>query len=105
MDVATLIEETPAFESSHFMLYQNYPNPFSNATQIDVNISVPGNYSLTLYDLMGKEVKKIADNEFLRTGWHTFTLEPGSLKATSNTYYYTLQKGNELQTKKLVFLH
>ncbi|MEO6168175.1 MAG: T9SS type A sorting domain-containing protein [Chitinophagales bacterium] len=105
VDVATLIEETPAFESSHFMLYQNYPNPFSDETKIDVNITIPGNYSLTLYDLMGKEVKKLVDNGFLKKGWHTFTLEPVNLKSSSNTYYYTFKKGNELQTKKLIFLH
>lgn len=105
VDVATLIEDTPAFESNHFMLYQNYPNPFSNETRIDVNIAVPGNYSLTLFDLMGKEVLKLVDNKFLKNGWHTFTLEPAGLNSSSNTYYYTLQKGNELQTKKLLFLH
>lgn len=102
IDFATLMEEATAFESDHFMLYQNYPNPFSDQTTIDIDITSGGYYSLTLYDITGRKVAVLADNEKLYKGRQTFTLDAAQLKLASNTYYYSLQKGNEVQTKKLL---
>lgn len=99
------MEETPAFEPDHFMLFQNYPNPFNDVTEIEVNISVAGNYSLSLYDLMGEKVRDIISNEFLRKGWHSFSVNAVELDLSSGTYYYTLQQGTQLQTRKLLFIH
>lgn len=105
VDIATLTETTPGPGPEHFTLYQNYPNPFSNQTSFEINITQPGNYSLTLYDLLGKEVTKIIANEFLRMGWHTFTIDAKKLQLSSNTYYYALQNGSEMQSKKLLVLY
>ena len=102
IDFATLMEEATAFESDHFMLHQNYPNPFSDQTTIDIDITSGGYYSLTLYDITGRKVAVLADNEKLYKGRQTFTLDAAQLKLASNTYYYSLQKGNEVQTKKLL---
>ncbi|MBX7109978.1 MAG: T9SS type A sorting domain-containing protein [Chitinophagales bacterium] len=105
VDIATLAETTTAPEASHFTLYQNYPNPFSGQTTLEVNITRPGIYSLTLYDLFGKKVAEIITNDFLRLGWHRFTIDAKKLNLSSNTYYYTLQKGNEIQSKKLLVVY
>lgn len=105
LDMATLADATPTFEPERFTLYQNYPNPFNLLSSFEVNIREPGNYSIILYDLLGKEVGLLAANQFLGTGWHTFSIDAQKLQLTSNTYYYSLQKGNEVKTKKLIVLN
>lgn len=105
VDIASLTDPAPDFEAEHFTLYQNYPNPFSNQTTIEVNITDPGNYSLGLYDLFGKKITALFSNKTFGRGWHTFTIDAKKLKLSSNTYYYTLQKGSETQSKKLLVLY
>ena len=100
----TLVEETPTFRARHFLLYQNYPNPFTGLTKIEMNIGKSGYYSLTLYDLLGKKVADIMLNNFLRKGLHSITIDASKFHLSENTYYYSLQQGNELQTLKLVFM-
>ncbi len=104
IDFNTLTSETPDFKTDHFILLQNFPNPFSNITSIEMNIDVPGIYSLSIYDLLGVKVADIVSNEFLHKGNHSLTLNSSALNLSSGTYYYSLKKGDEVQTKRLIFL-
>lgn len=70
-----------------FELLQNYPNPFNGQTQIRYIIKQAGRYSLRLYDLLGREVQKLVDNEH----------QPGSYQVScssenlpSDVYVYEL---------------
>ncbi len=42
-----------------FDLEQNYPNPFSGATVITYRLLAPSEVQLTIFDVLGREVKKI----------------------------------------------
>jgi hypothetical protein len=44
-----------------FALHQNYPNPFNPATTVDYDLPTAGNTSLTVYDLLGREVIRLVD--------------------------------------------
>lgn len=47
-----------------FRLYQNYPNPFNPSTTIRFDIAVASEVRLTVYDLLGREVKRLVDERF-----------------------------------------
>ena len=90
--------------ATHFMLHQNYPNPFSNITAIEMEIKEAGFYTMSLYDLPGKKIANLFVNQFLQTGVHKVTLDPDEYYLHENIYYYSLTGQGESQTKKLVFL-
>lgn len=86
-----------------FALSQNYPNPFNPSTKIRfaVPASVGTRYgvSLQVFDVLGKEVATLV-NEELRAGNYETTFDGHGL--ASGVYFYRLQAGGFVQTKKLV---
>jgi len=88
-----------------FMLFQNYPNPFNPTTTI--RYAVPG-YSLVIlkiYDILGNEVKELI-NEVKEPGFYEveFSAASGRSKLTSGVYFFRLQAGSFVETKKLLLL-
>ena len=86
-----------------FELVQNYPNPFNPTTKIDFSIPRSGDVSLKVYNILGKEVFTLLDEE-KDAGNYTVTFNPESNKLASGIYFYILKfKGTQL-THKMVFL-
>jgi photosystem II stability/assembly factor-like uncharacterized protein len=85
----------------NFILYQNFPNPFNPSTTI--NFILPDNefVSLKIYDVIGNEVAILLDEE-KPAGSHT--VEFDASKLGSGTYFYKLQAGNNIQTRKMLLL-
>lgn len=84
-----------------FVLEQNYPNPFNPSTNIRFSIPKAAMVSLTVYDILGKEVATLV-NEFLEPGTYTSTFSAHSL--SSGLYFYRLQTGTIVETKKMSLL-
>ncbi|MFC2133031.1 T9SS type A sorting domain-containing protein [Bacteroidota bacterium] len=84
-----------------FALYQNYPNPFNPATTIKFQLSKASNITLTIYDVLGREISKLLDKEF-RAGIHQ--VEFNGEDISSGVYFYTLETKDNLQTKKMILL-
>jgi photosystem II stability/assembly factor-like uncharacterized protein len=84
-----------------FALDQNYPNPFNPSTTI--NYSLPSNEYVTLkvYNLLGEEVA-ILVNEEKPQG--TYELKWNAPNLPSGIYFYKLQAGNFVETKKMILL-
>ncbi|HXX62532.1 MAG TPA: T9SS type A sorting domain-containing protein, partial [Bacteroidota bacterium] len=57
---------------SSFALYQNYPNPFNPSTTISYQLAAPSTVSLTIYDVLGREVQKLR-NDVEIAGRHSVT--------------------------------
>ena len=49
---------------STFELYQNYPNPFNPVTKIAFDLPRDARVKLVIYDILGREVKTLINNEF-----------------------------------------
>ncbi len=81
-----------------FALKQNYPNPFNPSTIIEFSIPKAGVVSLKVYDLTGREVATIADEE-LSQGSHIRTFSGNGL--ASGVYLYKLMSGNVSLTRRL----
>jgi hypothetical protein len=86
-----------------FELKQNYPNPFNPATNIGFRIPEPGFVSLKLYDVNGKEVAALV-NEDLQAGEYSFQLSIDNFQLSSGVYFYSLKAGGKIITKSMVLL-
>jgi photosystem II stability/assembly factor-like uncharacterized protein len=84
-----------------YLLSQNYPNPFNPATTISFNLPSNAFTTLKIFDLTGKEVTTILSQE-LKGGNHTIQWNAAGIP--SGVYFYCLQAGSFLGTKKLVLL-
>ena len=87
---------------SDFSLDQNYPNPFNPSTVI--NFSVPKENTLVtlkVYNSLGEEVGTLI-NQVVPAGHHEVNFNARGL--SSGVYFYTLNAGNFVQSKKMVLL-
>lgn len=88
-----------------YFLSQNYPNPFNPVTKIDFAIKSDGFVSLKLFDVSGRLVKNLV-NEIRTSGYYTIELNTSSasIGLSSGVYYYRLESGSFVSSKKLVLL-
>ena len=87
---------------TNFKLYQNYPNPFNPSTKISWQMPVGSNVTLKLFNALGEELATIM-NEYLSAGFHSKLITLNS-KLTSGVYFYQLQVGNFVQSKKMILI-
>jgi photosystem II stability/assembly factor-like uncharacterized protein len=94
----------------YFSLYQNYPNPFNPSTTIKFFIRSKSYVTLSIFDVTGKEVLKVYDNNFLSFGTYKSVLDFGKLNLSSGVYFYRISvvspNSNSLftETKKMVMI-
>ncbi|MBI2428278.1 MAG: T9SS type A sorting domain-containing protein [Ignavibacteriales bacterium] len=84
-----------------FALHQNYPNPFNPATTIRYSIPVSGHVSLKVFDVLGNEIATLV-NSVKSAG--TFRQEWNASGVPSGLYFYRLQAGNLVSTKKMLLV-
>jgi cyanophycinase len=87
---------------AEFILYQNYPNPFNPSTKISWQSPVNGWQSLKIYDVLGNEIETLVD-EFKEAGFHSAVYIVNAALA-SGIYFYKLQVGSLVETKKMIYL-
>jgi hypothetical protein len=86
---------------SDYRLSQNYPNPFNPLTNIEFRLPNVAHVSLRIYDMLGRDVATLV-NEVKYPGSYEVTWDASAF--ASGVYFYRLQAGEFLQTKKLVLL-
>ena len=84
-----------------YRLESNYPNPFNPTTRIRFHVSDPCHVTLQVYDVLGKEVRTLVNGQ-LGPGSHERVFDAGNL--AGGVYFYRLQAGEFVQTKKLLLL-
>ncbi|MBA4320169.1 MAG: hypothetical protein C0412_17350, partial [Flavobacterium sp.] len=82
----------------NFSLSQNYPNPFNPETTINYQLPTPGLVTLTVYDLLGREVATLVD-EYKQAGNYNCKLRIENGELSSGIYFYRLQSGSFSETK------
>lgn len=97
VDVLTGVDENAT--PSAFLLKQNYPNPFNPSTTIAFDLPFSGFVSLKVFDVLGREVATIV-NEELNQGSYLKTFLAEGL--SSGVYWYALKAGEYSQTRKLL---
>ncbi|MBK7630780.1 MAG: T9SS type A sorting domain-containing protein [Ignavibacteriales bacterium] len=84
-----------------FKLYQNHPNPFNPNTTISYQLPIACNVRLKIYDILGNEVATLV-NEEKPSG--SYNVEFTTNNLSSGIYFYRLQAGNFIETKKMILL-
>jgi hypothetical protein len=84
-----------------YSLEQNYPNPFNPSTVISYQLPVSGLVNLKVYDVLGNEVI-ILVNEEKPIG--SYEIEFNASHLGSGVYFYRLQSGSFVQTRKMTLL-
>ncbi|HSP88691.1 MAG TPA: T9SS type A sorting domain-containing protein [Ignavibacteriaceae bacterium] len=84
-----------------FKLNQNYPNPFNPETTIGFHISQRGFVNLKVFDSLGKQIA-ILVNEEKEPGFFEINFRGNDF--SSGLYFYKLQSGNYIETKKMILL-
>jgi hypothetical protein len=88
-------------EVNTYSLSNNYPNPFNPSTKIEFQIPELSFVSLKVYDVLGNEVATLV-NEEKTVGNHTVEFNAANLP--SGIYFYQINTGDFVQTKKMVLL-
>ncbi|PIW99676.1 MAG: hypothetical protein COZ80_04155 [Ignavibacteria bacterium CG_4_8_14_3_um_filter_37_9] len=97
---ATGITDKPAIPTE-YSLSQNYPNPFNPSTVISWQSAVSSYVTLKVFNVLGVEVAVLV-NEKKEPGTYSVNFSGSNL--ASGTYFYRLQAGAFVQTKKFVLL-
>ncbi len=91
-----------SFLSTHFSLNQNYPNPFNPNTIISFCIPVRSRVTLNIYDLFGREIAILVNNEMMSAGSYARIWYASAI--SSGIYFCRIEAGNYTDVKKLVLL-
>ncbi len=85
-----------------YSMEQNYPNPFNPITSITFALPRTSKVKMTILNELGQEVTRLIANETLQAGTHSVTFN-GSKLATG-IYFYRIEAGSFVSTKKMVLL-
>ena len=106
-----LISILPKRLPTQTQLLANYPNPFNPETWIPFELSQDSQVAITIYDVQGQLIRQlelgmVTAGRYISAGqaayWDGKT-ETGEAVA-SGTYFYQLQAGDYIETKKMVIL-
>lgn len=84
-----------------FALYQNYPNPFNPVTTIRYQLPQASHLNLRIYNVLGQVIATLVDG-VEQAGYKSVEWNAGNVP--SGVFFYRLQAGNYIQTKKLILL-
>jgi hypothetical protein len=80
---------------------QNYPNPFNPSTKIKYSVPQSSNVVIKIFDVLGNEIETLV-NEEKSTGTYELTWYATNLP--SGVYFYQLNAGSFVETKKMLLL-
>ena len=86
---------------TEYSISQNYPNPFNPTTKIKFALPKTALTKIIIYDLIGREVQTLINKE-LEAGYHEISIDANNL--TSGVYFYRVQSGDFIQTKKMILM-
>jgi len=103
--------ERNSFSPYRFYLEQNYPNPFNPSTRIKYSLPQDGLVSLKVFDILGREVATLIDEEMTAGNYETgfsakggYTSGGNAILLSSGIYFYRLATKNFVQTRKMIFM-
>jgi hypothetical protein len=99
--LTTTVDGVPSLNPTQYVLSQNFPNPFNPVTTIQFTLPVASPVSLTLYDVLGREVKRMID-DFYEAGDYSYRFD--GTKFASGLYYYRFSSGSFTNVKKMILV-
>ena len=84
---------------SVFALNQNFPNPFSQSTQIRYDLPRPEQVTIVVFDALGRQVERLVDSP-QPAGSHVVTFEAGDHPV--GLYFYRMRAGSFERNRTMV---
>jgi hypothetical protein len=84
-----------------FSLEQNYPNPFNPSTKIKYSVPLSSNVIIKSFDILGNELETLV-NEDKPAG--NYEVEFNGSGLPSGIYFYRIEAGEFVETKKMILL-
>jgi photosystem II stability/assembly factor-like uncharacterized protein len=84
-----------------YLLAQNYPNPFNPTTEIKYTIPEKSFVTLKIYDILGNEITELVNGE--KIAGH-YSVQFNSMGLASGIYFYKMEAGNFIATKKVIIM-
>ena len=100
LDSSTFVNEV-SLPLENFQLYQNHPNPFNPTTIIPYQVPQLSFVTIKVYDVLGSEIATLV-NEEKSAG--NYKVNFNGSNAPSGVYFYRIQSGEFIKTKKMVLL-
>ncbi len=82
-------------------MFQNFPNPFNPVTTIQFTVPEKDYVTIKVFDIMGREVTTLV-NEHKASG--EYKVEFNASDLPSGIYYYRMQAGDFISSRKLILL-
>jgi len=103
----TSVKESNSNIPEKFDLAQNYPNPFNPSTKIMYSLPEISVVTIDVFNVMGQLVKRLVDKEEQKAGRH-FVIWNGTNSSgetiASGIYFYRIEAGGFVKSKKMIFL-
>lgn len=97
----TDVEQDQSLIPDDFSLLQNFPNPFNPSTLISYKLKETSKVQLKVFNILGNEIETLVDEQ-KPSGTYELTWEAVNLP--SGIYFYRLQTGSFIDTKKMILL-
>ncbi|MCW9066782.1 MAG: T9SS type A sorting domain-containing protein, partial [Ignavibacteriaceae bacterium] len=101
IEVGTGVDKNFNGIPSDFVLIQNYPNPFNPSTRIYFGVPEPTFVVIVVYDMLGNELEKLVSDK-KDAGYYEVSFDAS--KYNSGIYFYRIQSGDFVETKKMVLM-
>jgi hypothetical protein len=85
-----------------YELNQNYPNPFNPTTTIEFSLPKKSKVEIDIFNLLGQKVNSLIEDKILEPGYHSVTWDASGV--ASGVYFYRLQAGDFVQTRRMTLL-
>lgn len=86
---------------TEYELFPNYPNPFNGMTTIRYQIPKESDVKITIYNILGKEIKTIVEENQNRGNYNVLF---DATNLSSGIYFYTMKAGTFIETRKMILL-
>jgi hypothetical protein len=90
-----------------YVLHENFPNPFNPETQIRFSLGGQENVKLVIYDIMGRQVRTLANGDSFNSGFHVLNWDGRDNigeKVASGMYIYRIKAGDFIADKKMLLV-
>jgi M6 family metalloprotease-like protein len=99
--LTNLTSEEDKGNNYNFSINQNYPNPFNPTTKIKYSIPNQSLVTIKVFDTLGREIETIVNEE---KGAGTYEITWNAFNLPSGVYFYMINAGDFIHTKKMVLL-
>ena len=79
-----------------------YPNPFNPVVNLDFEIPMDSHVNISIYDIQGRLVENLSNNQSFERGYHTITWNAENY--SSGIYFIRFNGNNIKDTKKIHYL-